>query len=88
MIFIPMCPYHHSIQTQIQPKHSPYFISIVKVHVSILNTDHHWTSYKKSMEEAKSGYYEISSFMVSYLLRFLKILDSNYFQFFLIFMVC
>lgn len=45
IIFIPFCCYHPSTQTQVQNKHNPYFISIGKLHVWILDTDHHLTSY-------------------------------------------
>jgi hypothetical protein len=46
IIFIPFCCYHHSIQTQVQYKHNSYFISIGKLRVWILDTDHHLASYK------------------------------------------
>jgi hypothetical protein len=49
MVFIPFCFYHHSIQAQVQYKHNSYFISIGKLHVWILDTDHHLTSYKNDM---------------------------------------
>jgi hypothetical protein len=37
----PVVLYEHMMQTQVQSKHNSYFISVVKLHVSIIFTHHH-----------------------------------------------
>ena len=46
MYIIRLCCCDHSVQRQVQCNNNSYFISIVKLHVSILYIDHHQASYK------------------------------------------
>ena len=52
MIFIQFCRYYLTIQTEGKSKHNSYFNSAVRLHVSILYTDHQ-ASYKHRMQKAK-----------------------------------
>jgi hypothetical protein len=48
MTVIPFYSYHQQLQTQFQPKHSFYFLSIAKLRVSIQNTDYNRALYTNS----------------------------------------
>jgi hypothetical protein len=41
-----LCFYHHSLTAEVQYKHSCSLISVIKLHVSSVYTDHHKASYK------------------------------------------
>jgi len=41
MSVVPLCLYHQAIRYQDQSKYNYYLFQIVKLHVSILYTDHH-----------------------------------------------
>jgi len=53
MTVIPFYSYHQQLQTQFQPEYCFYFLSVTKLHVSILHTDNNLALCTKQYAKVK-----------------------------------